>query len=76
MSHDGQSSIEPEGVTISSIATQCLDIINQYRTEQTSKGEAVYKLVQTIPTGEDETVEPRGKTLGSYILMLDDWDQE
>jgi hypothetical protein len=76
MSHDGESTNEPEGVTSPTIATQCLDVINQYRTGQTSKGDAVYKLIQTIPSGEDGTAESPGKTLGSYLSMLDDWDRE
>jgi hypothetical protein len=76
MSHDGESTNEPEGVASPSIATQCLNVIDRYRTEQTSKGDAIYKLVQTIPAGEDETTESPAKTLESYISMLDDWDRE
>jgi hypothetical protein len=76
MSHDGESTNEPEGVTSPSIAAQCLNVIDQYRSERTSKGDAIYKLVQTIPTGEVGTAESPGKTLGSYVSMLDDWDRE
>ena len=76
MSHDRESANEPEGVTSPTIVTQCLDVINQYRTGQTTKGDVVYKLVQTIPSGEDGTAESPGKTLGSYLSMLDDWDRK
>src|SRR6267154_5186978 len=76
MSHDDESTNKPQGVTNSSIATQCLDVIDQYRSEQTSKGDVVYKLIQTIPIRENETAESPGKTLGSYISMLNDWDRE
>jgi hypothetical protein len=76
MSHDDEPANEPEGVASSSIATQCLDVIDQYRTEKMSKGDAIYKLVQTIPTEEDGASESLGKTLGSYVSMLDDWDRE
>jgi hypothetical protein len=76
MSHEVETSNAPEGVTGSLIASQCLDIINQYRSEQMSKGDAIFKIVQAIPSGEDETMESPGKTLRSYISMLNDWDRD
>jgi hypothetical protein len=40
------------------------------------KGDAIYEFAKAIPVGEDETAESPGKTLESYISMLDDWDRE
>jgi hypothetical protein len=76
MTHEIEAAELPEGDEISSIAAKCLDVVEQYRRGNTSKGDAIYEFTKTIPTGETETTEPPGKTLVSYVSMLDDWDRE
>jgi hypothetical protein len=74
MSYEAQSDQNLEEVAITSVSSQCLDLVEQYRSNQTTKGETIYKLVQTIPPGEAEAAESPQQTLESYISMLDDWD--
>ena len=76
MSHETETDHDPEGVTSPSISVRCLDIVEQYRTNQASKGETIYRLVETIPSDETEAAEPLGQTLESYVSMLDDWDRD
>ena len=76
MSHETKTDHDPEGVMSLSVSVRCLDIVEQYHTNQASKGETIYRLVETIPSDETEAVEPLGQTLESYISMLDDWDRD
>ena len=78
MTHGNKAADQPEevGVTTVTVMAKCLDIIDQYRTGGIYKGDAIYKFTKTIPVREDETSESPGKTLESYISMLNDWDRE
>jgi len=62
------------GVTMVTVTTKCLGIVEQYQAGNIYKGDAIYEFAKAIPVGEDETAESPGKTLESYISMLDDWD--
>ena len=74
MSHETETDHDPEGVTSLSVSVCCLNIVKQYCTNQASKGETIYRLVETIPSDETEAMEPLGQTLESYVSMLNDWD--
>jgi hypothetical protein len=76
MSHDNGAASQPEGVEIPTVTSECLSIIDRYRAEQIQKGDAIYELTQTIPDEEIGATESVGKTLGFYVVMLDDWDRE
>jgi hypothetical protein len=79
MTHENEAAEQPEeevGVTTVTVTTKCLDIVEQYRTGNIYKGDAIYEFAKAIPVGEDESAESPGKTLESYISMLDDWDRE
>jgi len=58
------------------ITTKCLDIVEQYQAGNIYKGDAIYKFAQAIPAEENGAAESPGKTLQSYIAMLNDWDCE
>ena len=60
---------QPKEANNPNVTTKCLSIIEY-------KGNAIYELVKTIPIGEDRTTESPGKTLESYISMLNDWNCE
>jgi len=64
------------GDTLVTVTTKCLNIVEQYRTGDIYKGDAIYEFIKAIPTGETETAKSPGKTLKSYISMLDNWDCE
>ena len=76
MSLEYEATIEPKGVEVSSVTTSCLNIVKQYHEGKIRKGDAIYEFTKTMPAGEIETAEPIGKTLKSYVSMLDDWDRE
>jgi hypothetical protein len=78
MTHENEAADQPEeaGNPTGAVATRCIDIVEQYRAETISKGDAIYEFAKAIPVGEDGTTEAPGKTLESYISMLDDWDRE
>jgi len=78
ITHENQETELPEGAdgTADSITMRCLDVVDQYRAGNISKGDAIYEFTKTIPTGENESAEPPAKTLESYVTMLDDWDRE
>ena len=73
MTHEDETSDQPEGVESTSVPSRCLDAVEQYRM---SKGDAIYEFTKTIPADTTETAESPGKTLESYISMLDNWDHE
>jgi hypothetical protein len=77
MTHENEASEQPEdnGGT-NTVATQCLSIVDQYCGGIITKGDAIYEFTKAIPVGETEAEESPGKTLESYIAMLDDWDRE
>jgi hypothetical protein len=54
----------------------CLDIIEQYRSDRISKGDPIYEFTKTIPSGDIQAEASPGKTLKSYLSMLNDWDYE
>ena len=74
MSHEAETDHDPEGVTSLSISVCCLNIVEQYRTNQASKEKTIYRLVKTIPSDETEAAKLLGQTLESHISMLDNWD--
>ncbi|KIM83784.1 hypothetical protein PILCRDRAFT_6681 [Piloderma croceum F 1598] len=79
MTHENEAAEQPEeevGVTTVTVTTKCLNIVEQYRAGNIHKGDAIYEFAKAIPAGEDESAESPGKTLESYISMLDDWDRE
>ena len=78
MTHENEAVDQPEevGDTSVTVTSRCLDVVEQYRAGGIHKGDAIYEFAKTIPVGEDETAESPGKTLESYISMLDDWDRE
>ena len=78
MTHENKAADHPEeaGDPTGTVAARCINIVEQYRAETISKGDAIYEFAKAIPVGEDETTEAPGKTLESYISMLDDWDRE
>ena len=78
MTHENEAADQPEeaGDQSSTVARRCIEIVEQYRTETISKGDAIYEFAKAIPVGEDGTTESPGKTLESYISMLDDWDRK
>lgn len=43
---------------------------------ESSTKETLYEFTKAIPVRETETEESPGKTLESYVAMLDNWDQE
>jgi len=78
MTHENEAAEQPEevGDTSATVTARCLDVVKQYRAGSLYRGDAIYEFAKTIPVGEDETAESPGKTLESYISMLDDWDRE
>jgi hypothetical protein len=78
MTHENEAAEQSgeAGVTTVTVTTKCLDIVNKYRAGNIHKGDAIYEFARAIPVGEDETAESPGKTLASYISMLDNWDRE
>jgi hypothetical protein len=78
MTHENEATDLPEGASgaADAVAVQSLDIVNQYHAGNINKGDAIYEFTKAIPVGEIETEESPGKTLESYISMLDDWDRE
>ena len=78
MTHENEAANHPDeaGNPTGTVAARCIDIVEQYRAETISKGDAIYEFAKAIPVGEDGTTEAPGKTLKSYISMLDDWDHE
>jgi hypothetical protein len=76
MTHEAEAVELPEGGEHATIATICLEIVKQYRGGNICKGDAIYEFTKTIPDGETDAAESPGKTLESYIAMLDNWDRE
>src|SRR5882762_2228292 len=76
MTHEAEAVELPEGGEHATIATICLKIVEQYQGGNICKGDAIYKFTKTIPDGETDAAESPGKTLESYIAMLDNWDRE
>jgi hypothetical protein len=76
MTHENKMTDLPKGVGDTAITSMCLDIVEQYQSNRISKGDALYKFTKTIPSGETQAEESPGKTLKSYLSMLDDWDHE
>jgi hypothetical protein len=78
MTHENETAnqLEGDGDTAVTVTTKCLDIVEQYRAGIIYKGDAIYGFAKAIPVGEDVSEESPGKTLESYIAMLDDWDRE
>ena len=78
MTHENRAADQPEEARnpTGTVAARCINIVEQYRAETISKGDAIYEFAKAIPAGEDGTTEAPGKTLESYISMLDDWDHE
>jgi hypothetical protein len=76
MSHDEATEQPEDNRGADTVATHCLSIVDQYRGGTVSKGNAIYEFTKTIPVEETETEESSGKTLESYVAMLDDWDRE
>jgi hypothetical protein len=78
MTNENEAANQPEEFrdTSVTVTTKCLDIVEQYRAEDIHKGDAIYGFIKAIPPGETDTAESPGKTLESYIVMLDDWDRE
>ena len=78
MTHENKAADQPEeaGNPTGTVAAKCIDIVKQYWAETISKGDAIYEFAKAIPVGEDGTTEAPGKTLESYISMLNDWDCE
>ena len=69
MNHVNEAAGQPEGVQNSEFNAKCL-------ANQISRGDMILEITQTIPTDETEAVEPPGKTIISYLAMLNDWAQE
>jgi hypothetical protein len=76
MSHKDEVSEQPKGVASTLVQSTCLNVVEQYRQGQISKGNAIYEFTKASPTGEAGTSESPGQTLKSYISMLNDWDRE
>ena len=76
MTHETEVADQIEEIGDTSIASICLNVVEQYQAGNIYKGDAIYEFTKTIPAGEDETEESPGKTLKSYVSMLDDWDRE
>ena len=76
MTHKNEPTEQPQGVAPTSVQTACLNVVEQYRRGQISKGCAIYEFTKSIPTGEDGTAETVGQTLESYVSMLDNNDRE
>src|ERR1700683_5347927 len=79
MTHENEAAEQPKGgvgVTTVTVTTKCLNIVEKYRAGNIYKGDAIYEFAKAIPVGEDESAESPGKTLESYVSMLDDWDRE
>ena len=76
MTHENETTEQPQGVAPTSVQTACLNVVEQYRRGQISKGCAIYEFTKSIPTGEDGAAESVGQTLESYVSMLDDSDRE
>jgi hypothetical protein len=78
MTHDNETSDQPEEieVTMVTVTMKCLDIVERYQAGNILRGDAIYEFAKAIPVGEDGTTESPGKTLESYISMLDEWDRE
>jgi hypothetical protein len=77
ITHENEAPEQPEEAGgASSVAMQCLDIVDRYRAGTYSKGDAIYEFTEAIPIGEIESTESPAKTLESYVAMLDDWDRE
>jgi hypothetical protein len=76
MTHENETADLPEGVGSTAISSACLNIVEQYCVDRTSKGDAVYELTKAIPSGETQAEESPGKTFESYLSMLDNWDYE
>jgi hypothetical protein len=78
MTHEPEAEEHTTEVTCEtpSVATDCLNIIENYRSGRITKGEAVLDLTKTIPPETTGTGEPTAQTLQSYVGMLDDWDRE
>ena len=76
MPHESDEANQPEGVEVSPITSKCLDVVERYRAEHIRKGDAILELTKTIPVDEAETAESVGKTLESYVSMLEDWDRK
>ena len=76
MTHENEAADQPEevGDTSVTVTARCLNIVEQYHARSIHKGDAIYEFTKAIPVGEDETAESPGKTLESYISMLNDWD--
>jgi hypothetical protein len=73
--NENEAAEQPEEAPIT-ITTKCLDIVERYRAGNIYKGDAIYEFAQAIPAEENGAAESPGKTLQSYIAMLDDWDHE
>ena len=67
---------QPKGVEPMMVQSTYLGIIEQFHQGQLSKGNAIYKFTKSITPGETESAESVGKTLESYVTMLNDWNQE
>jgi hypothetical protein len=78
MTHDNETSDQPEEIEVTTVTvtTKCLNIIERYRAGNILRGDAIYEFAKAIPVGEDETTESPGKTLESYISMLNEWDRK
>jgi hypothetical protein len=76
MPHESDEANQPKGVKVSPIASKCLDVVKRYRAEHIQKGDAILELTKAIPVDEAETAESVGKTLESYVSMLEDWDRK
>ena len=74
MTYENEMTDLPEGAGDTAISSMCLDIIEQYQSDRISKGDPIYEFTKTIPSGEIQAEESPGKTLKSYLSMLNDWD--
>jgi hypothetical protein len=76
MNHKNEATGQSEGVWNSEVSAKCLAVIEQYSRRPKLQRRRDTWITQTIPTDETEAAEPPGKTIESYIAMLDDWDRE
>lgn len=78
MTHENEAMEQPKEAsgTATTITTKCLDVVKRYHTGTISKGDTIYEFTKAIPIGEVGATESVGKTLKSYVLTLEDWDQE
>jgi hypothetical protein len=77
MTHENEANQpEKDGDMTVTVTTKCLNIIEEYWAGIIFKGDTIYEFAKAIPVGEDVSTESPGKTLESYISMLDDWDRE